>query len=178
MRIVKTLILSLGLAAITALAMVNSTEAAGYVKLSGTRFSMEVPAEWTPAYKDIDDKLLMIYFTRPKTDTALEGVYLRKVQDANFSLADFKKWRIAAEAKRYEGKDFKVVKEGELMIGGVKGNFLETSWKDGGRHYVKYTAQYLKNGEQYMVVLHGVVGKVNKKVFDHAVETFSPVAAR
>ncbi len=178
MRFAKTFIFSMGLFVISAVTMLNSVEAAGYVKLTGTHFSMDVPASWKPAYKDIDNKLLMIYFTRPKTDTALEGVYLRKVQNATFSLADFKKWRIAAEAKRYEGKDFKVTKEKELKIGGEKGNFLETTWMDGGKHYVKYTAQYLKNGNQYMVVLHGVVGKVNKKVFDHAVKTFSVVTTK
>jgi|GEM_PF-3399749 len=173
MRFVKSFMFSVGLLAISAMAMINTASAASFVKLNGTRFSMEVPANWEPGFKDVDGKLLMIYFTRPKTDTALEGVYLRKVQDANFTLDDFKKWRIGAEDKRYAGKDFKVTKEGELSIGGEKGNFLETTWKDGGKHYVKYTAQYLKNGGQYMVVLHGVVGKVNKKVFDHAVKTFA-----
>lgn len=178
MRFVKSIMFSASLFALAALAMSNTVSAAGFVKLNGTRFSMEVPANWEPGYKDVDGKLLMLYFTRPKTDTALEGVYLRKVQDANFSLADFKKWRIGAESKRYEGKDFKVIKEGELSIAGEKGNFLETAWKDGGKHYVKYTAQYLKNGGQYMVVLHGVVGKVNKKIFEHAVKTFALSAAK
>jgi hypothetical protein len=178
MQFVKSLVWAIGLLTISAIALVNSASAAGFVKLSGTRFTMEVPAAWEPGYKDVDNKMLMIYFTRPKTDTALEGVYLRKVQDASFSLADFKKWRIEAEGKRYAGKDFKVLKEGELSIGGEKGNFLETAWRDGGKHYVKYTAQYLKDGGQYMVVLHGVVGKVNKKVFDHAVKTFAVAASK
>jgi len=173
MRLTKIILINLGLVSITLLSMINRVDAAGFVKLTGSRFSMDVPAAWAPAYKDIDDKLLMIYFTRPKTDTALEGVYLRKVQDASFSLADFKKWRIGAESKRYEGKGFKVTKEGELKICGGKGNFLETSWKDSGKTYIKYTAQCLKDGGQYLVVLHGVVGKVNKKIFDHAVKTFA-----
>ena len=178
MQLTKSFLISIGLLAIIAIAMANTAFAAGFVKLNGSRFSMEVPASWEPGFKDVDNKMLMIYFTRPKTDTALEGVYLRKVQDANFSLADFKKWRIGAEAKRYEGKGFKVIKESELTIAGEKGNFLETAWKEGDKHYVKYTAQYLKNGGQYMVVLHGIIGKVNKKVFDHAVKTFALPAAK
>ena len=178
MRFVKSYMLVIGLFMLSAFALLNTASAAGFVKLNGTRFNMEVPANWDPGYKDIDEKLLMLYFTRPKSDTALEGVYLRKVQDAKFSLADFKKWRIDAEAKRYAGKDFKVIKEGELTIAGEKGNFLETGWIDGGKHYVKYTAQCLKNGNQYMVVLHGVVGKVNRKVFDHAVKTFTLPASK
>lgn len=178
MRFAKSLMVLASVFTISMFAMMNTALAAGFVKLTGSRFSMEVPASWTPAYKDVDNKMLMIYFTRPKTDTALEGVYLRKVQDASFTLSDFKKWRIGAEAKRYEGKDFKVIKEGELTIGGEKGNFLETTWQDGGKHYIKYTAQYLKDGGQYMVVLHGVVGKVNKKVFDHAVKTFAASSAK
>lgn len=178
MRLVKSYLLIFGLFALSAFAAINSATAAGFVKLDGTRFTMEVPANWAPGYKDVDDKLLMLYFTQPKSDTALEGVYLRKVQDANFSLADFKKWRIDAEAKRYAGKDFKVLKEGELTIAGGKGNFLETGWKEGDKHYVKYTAQCLHNGGQYLVVLHGVVGKVNKKVFDHAVKTFALPASK
>jgi hypothetical protein len=178
MRLIKSKLLVIGIFTLTMFGLMNTVCAAEFVKLNGTRFSMEVPTAWEPGYKDIDDKLLMLYFTRAKTDTALEGVYLRKVQDASFSLADFKKWRIDAEAKRYEGKDFKVAKEGELTIAGEKGNFLETTWTDGGKHYVKYTAQCLKNGGQYMVVLHGVVGKVNKKVFEHAVKTFTITASK
>jgi len=178
MRFLKTSMLGVSLFLFSALTFVNTVYAAGSVKLAGTRFTMEVPVNWAPGYKDLDDKLLMIYFTKPKTDTALEGVYLRKVQDAGFSLDDFKKWRIGAETKRYDGKDFKVVKEGELTIAGEKGNFIETSWNDGGKQYTKYTAQYLKNGGQYMVVLHGVKGKVNKKVFDHAVKTFALAEAK
>lgn len=178
MRLIKSIMLALGLLTISMFAMLNTASAASYVKLNGTRFSMQVPANWEPGFKDIDDKLLMIYFTRPKTDTALEGVYLRKIQDAAFTLVDFKKWRIDAEAKRYAGKDFMVAKEGELTIAGSKGNFLETTWHDGGKHYVKYTAQCLHNGNQYMVVLHGVIGKVDKKVFDEAVKTFELPASK
>ena len=173
MRFTKSYLLAIGLFTLSVLTLINTASAADFVKLDGTRFSMEVPKSWAPGYKDVDDKLLMLYFTKPKTDTALEGVYLRKVQDDKFTLADFKKWRIDAESKRYAGKDFKVIKEGELTIAGGKGNFLETGWIDGGKHYVKYTAQSLHNGGQYMVVLHGVVGKVNKKDFEHAVKTFT-----
>lgn len=178
MRFVKSLLIGTNLLAIIALATFNTAYAAGSVKLSGTRFTMEVPSKWAPGYKDIDDKLLMIYFADPKSGTTLEGVYLRKVQADTFTLDDFKKWRIGAEGKRYDGKDFKVIKEGELSIAGGKGNFLETSWQDGGKSYIKYTAQYLKDGGQYMVVLHGLKGKVNKKVFDHAVKTFALAASK
>jgi hypothetical protein len=37
----------------------------------------------------------------------------------------------------------------------------------------KHTAQHLKDGERYMVVLWGEKGKVDKKVFDHAVKSFA-----
>lgn len=143
------------------------------VKLSGTRFEMEVPSGWLTGYKDLDDKLLMIYFKDPKSGAVLEGVYLRKVQPATFTLADFKKWRIDAENKRYEGKEHKVAKEGELTILGEKGNYIHTTWKDAGKEFEKHTAQYLKGGKQHMVVIWGEKGKVDKKVFDHAVKTFA-----
>jgi hypothetical protein len=39
----------------------------------------------------------------------------------------------------------------------------------------KHTAQYLKDGHRYMVVMWGEKGKVNKDVFDHAVKTFALV---
>lgn len=143
------------------------------VKLSGTRFEMEIPAGWAPGYKDLDDRLLMILFKDPKSGAILEGVYLRKVQPATFTLADFKKWRIDAEGKRYDGKDHKAVKEGDLTIAGEKGNYIHTTWKDGGKEFEKHTAQYLKDGRQYMVVLHGQKGQVDKKVFDHAVKSFA-----
>jgi hypothetical protein len=141
-------------------------------KLSGTRFEMQVPKDWAPGYKDLDDKLLMIYF-KNADGTTLEGVYLRKVQPATFSLDDFRKWRIGAEDKRYEGKGHKVVKEAAITIGGAKGNYLLTTWSDSGRAFEKHTAQYLKDGRQYMVVLWGPQGKVDKKVFDEAVASFA-----
>jgi len=178
MRSHKTMQLNALLFVVLALVVSSVAFAGKAVKLTGTRFNMDVPAGWNPGYKDIDDKLLMIYFTNPKNGETLEGVYLRKVQDAAFSLDDFKKWRIGAEGKRYDGKGFKVVKEGELAIGDAKGNFIETSWKDGGKDYVKYTAQYLKDGGQYMIVLHGVKGKVDKKHFDSAVKSFSLAATK
>ena len=142
------------------------------VKLSGTRFEMQVPKDWAPGYKDLDDRLLMVYFHGADGAT-LEGVYLRKVQPATFSLDDFKKWRIGAESKRYDGKGHKVVKEDSLTIGGEKGNYLLTTWSDGGKVFEKHTAQYLKDGRQYLVVLWGPQGKVNKKVFDEAVASFA-----
>lgn len=142
------------------------------VKLSGTRFEMQVPKNWAPGYKDLDDRLLMIHFHSPDGAT-LEGVYLRKVQPASFTLDDFKKWRVGAESKRYEGKDHKVVKDESLAIGGEKGNYLMTTWNDGGKAFEKHTAQYLKDGRQYMVVLHGPQGKVSKKVFEEAVASFA-----
>jgi hypothetical protein len=141
-------------------------------KLSGTRFEMQVPKDWAPGYKDLDDRLLMIYFQNADGAT-LEGVYLRKVQPATFSLGDFKKFRVDAENKRYDGKDHKVAKDETITIGGTQGNYLMTTWADGGKAFEKHTAQYLKDGRQYMVVLHGPQGKVNKKVFDDAVASFA-----
>jgi hypothetical protein len=37
----------------------------------------------------------------------------------------------------------------------------------------KHTAQYLKDGHRYMVVMWGEKGKVDKKVFDDAVKSFA-----
>lgn len=142
------------------------------VKLSGTRFEMQVPKDWAPGYKDLDDRLLMIYFSNADGAT-LEGVYLRKVQPATYTLDDFKKFRVDAENKRYDGKGHKVAKDGAITIGGQKGNYLMTTWSDGGKAFEKHTAQYLKDGRQYMVVLWGPQGKVNKKVFDEAVASFA-----
>lgn len=141
-------------------------------KLSGTRFEMQVPKDWAPGYKDLDDRLLMIYFSNAD-GVGLEGVYLRKVQPATYTLDDFKKFRIGAENKRYDGKDHKIVKEDSLTIAGEKGNYLMTTWSDGGKAFEKHTAQYLKDGRQYMVVLSGPQGKVHKKVFDDAVASFA-----
>lgn len=143
------------------------------IKLSGTHFEMEVPKDWQPGYKDLDENLLMIYFKDVRSGATLEGVYLRKVQPVTYTLADFKKWRKEAEGKRYDGKDHKVVKDGAIAIGGVSGNYLLTHWRDGNKEFEKHTAQYLKQGRQYMVVLHGHKGKVDKRVFDHAVSSFS-----
>jgi len=144
----------------------------GSHKLSGTRFEMEVPNCWNTGYKDIDDKLLMIFFKDPKSGAALEGVYLRGAQPATFKLADFKKARIAGENKRYDGKGHKVVKESSASIAGDKGQYLLTTWKDGGKDMEK---QYLKDGQRFLVVMSGEKGKVDKKVFDHAVKTFALV---
>jgi len=147
----------------------------GSHKLSGTRFEMEVPNCWNTGYKDIDDKLLMIFFKDPKSGAALEGVYLRGAQPATFKLADFKKARIAGENKRYDGKGHKVVKESSASIAGDKGQYLLTTWKDGGKDMEKHTTLYLKDGQRYLVVMSGEKGKVDKKVFDHAVKTFALV---
>ncbi|MBI5027014.1 MAG: hypothetical protein HZC12_09885 [Nitrospirae bacterium] len=174
MQILRLFMLVMALFLVVSIGAVSAVEASDQtVKLSGTRFEMEVPAGWAPGYKDLDEKLLMIFFKDAKSGATIEGVYLRKVQASSFTLADFKKWRIDAENKRYEGKGHKVVKEGALTIAGEKGNYIMTTWKDGGKEFEKHTAQYLKDGKQYMVVLHGEKGKVDKKVFDHAVKTFA-----
>lgn len=165
----KCLIAAIGLLAATA---AFPTYSADSVKLLGTRFEMEVPQNWQPGYKDLDDRLLMIFFKDAKSNATLEGVYLRKVQPATFTLEDFKKWRIGAEDKRYEGKGHAVVKEEAITIGGEPGNYLLTGWKDGATEYEKHTAQYLKDGRQYMVVFWGPKGKIDKGVFDHAVKSF------
>ena len=165
----KFLLAVLSLLALTAALPAYSADA---VKLVGTRFEMDVPQNWQPGYKDLDDKMLMVFFKDPQTGTTLEGVYLRKVQPATFTLEDFKKWRIGAENKRYEGKDPKVLKEDKLTIGGETGNYLMSSWKEGNTEFEKHTAQFLKDGSKYMVVLHGPKGKVDKSVFDHTVKTF------
>jgi hypothetical protein len=165
----KTLIAVIGLLAVTAALPAYSADS---VKLLGTRFEMDVPQNWQPGYKDLDDRLLMVFFKDAKSGATLEGVYLRKVQPATFTLDDFKKWRIGAEDKRYEGKGHHVVKEDSITIGGETGNYLLTGWKDGATDFEKHTAQYLKDGRQYMVVFWGPKGRIDKSVFDHAVKSF------
>jgi hypothetical protein len=165
----KHLFAAIGLLAATAALPAYSADS---VKLLGTRFEMAVPQNWQPGYKDLDDRLLMIFFKDAKTGATLEGVYLRKVQPSTFTLDDFKKWRIGAEDKRYEGKGHMVAKDEKTTIGGEPGNYLLTTWKDGGAEFEKHTAQYLKEGRQYMVVLHGPKGKIDKGVFDQAVKSF------
>jgi len=145
----------------------------GSHKIAGTRFVMEVPNCWDTGYKDVDDKLFMIFFKDPKSGAALEGVYLRGAQPSTFKLADFKKARINGENKRYEGKDHKVAKESDAAIAGEKGQYLHTVWKDGGKNMEKHTTLYLKDGNRYLVVMSGEKGKVDKKIFDHAVKTFT-----
>lgn len=147
----------------------------GSHKIAGTRFEMEVPNCWNAGYKDIDEKLFMIFFKDPKSGAALEGVYLRGAQPATFKLEDFKKARIAGENKRYDGKGHKVVKESTASIAGDKGQYLLTIWKDGGKDMEKHTTLYLKDGQRYLVVMSGEKGKVDKKVFDNAVKTFALV---
>jgi hypothetical protein len=170
MNSTKKMLFAIGLLAASA---VLPAAAADSVKLLGTRFEMDVPQGWQPGYKDLDDKLLMVYFKDAKTGATLEGVYLRAVQPATFTLADFEKWRIGAESKRYEGKDHKVVKDGKITIGGEPGNYILTGWKDGSTVFEKHTAQYLKDGRQYMVVFWGPKGKIDKAVFDDAVKSFA-----
>ena len=165
MRLFHLLFATLGLC------LALTANAADSSKLSGTRFEMDVPTGWAPGYKDLDN-LLMLFFKDPKSGATLEGVYLRKVQGPEFTLDDFKKWRVGAEGKRYEGKDHAVVGEAALTVAGAPGNYIHTSWKDGGKTFEKHTAQYLKDGGQYMVVLWGEKGKADKAVFDQAVKSF------
>ncbi len=169
----RSMWLAAGLAGVFAIA-VAAPAAADNVKVEGTRFTLEVPGGWGPGYKDLDN-LFMIYFKDPKSGAVLEGVYLRGAQDAKFSLADFKKARIGGENKRYDGKGHKVAKEGDITMGGDKGAYLLTVWKDGGKDMEKHTALHLKNGHRYLVVMSGEKGKVNKAVFDHAVKSFALV---
>lgn len=143
--------------------------------IAGTRFVMEVPNCWNAGYKDVDDKLFMIFFKDSKSGATLEGVYLRGTQPATFKLADFTKARINGENKRYEGKGHKVTKESDAVIAGEKGQYLHTTWKDGGKDMEKHTTLYLKDGNRYLVVMSGEKGKVDKKVFDNAVKTFALV---
>lgn len=175
MRFAKSLMVgvcALGLSA----GAVSSAQAAA-VKVEGTRFTLDVPQDWAPGYKDLDN-LFMIYFKDSKSGAVLEGVYVRGVQDAKFTLKDFKKARIDQQNKAYEGKGHKVAKEGDITIGGAKGNYLLTTWKEGGKDMEKHTAQQLKDGNRFMVVLWGEKGKVDKKVFDQAVASFAPVSAK
>jgi hypothetical protein len=148
---------------------------AGSVKVEGTRFTLNVPQGWNPGYKDTD-KLFMFYVKDPSSGSALEGVYLRGQQAKTFTMGDFKKARVSGEDKRYEGKGHKVTKEGAVTVGGEKGAYLHTTWKDGGKEMEKHTALMLKDGERYLVVMSGQKGKVDKKVFDHAVSSFALVS--
>jgi hypothetical protein len=167
----KSLFAAIAVAGLLA-AGVSAPANADNVKVSGSRFDMDVPAGWAPGYKDLDN-LFMIFFKDPKSGAVLEGVYVRGKQDAKFSLKDFKKARIDQQNKAYEGKHHKVAKEGDVTMGGDKGNYILTTWKENGKDMEKHTAQHLKGGERYMVVLWGEKGKVDKKVFDHAVKSFA-----
>ena len=176
MHFVKSLLLGASLAGLVAAspAMAGS----GNVKVDGTRFTLEVPSGWNPGYKDLD-ALFMIFFKDPKSGAVLEGVYVRGAQDAKkFTLKDFKKARVDQQNKAYEGKGHKVAKEGDTTMGGAKGNYILTTWKDGGKDMEKHTAQHLKDGHRYMVVMWGEKGKTDKKVFDHAVSSFALVPAK
>lgn len=170
MHFAKSLLLGASLAGLVA---ASPAMASGNVKVDGSRFSMEVPSGWAPGYKDLDN-LFMIFFKDPKSGAVLEGVYVRGAQDAKkFTLKDFKKARIDQQNKAYEGKHHKVAKEGDTTMGGAKGNYILTTWKDNGKDMEKHTAQHLKDGQRYMVVMWGEKGKVDKKVFDNAVKTFA-----
>lgn len=169
MHFAKSLLLGASLAGLVA---ASPAMANGNVKVEGSRFTLEVPGGWNPGYKDLDN-LFMIYFKDPKSGAVLEGVYVRGAKDAKYTLKDFKKERIDGQNKVYEGKHHKVAKEGDTTIGGAKGNYIETTWKEGDKNMVKLTAQHLKDGNRYMVVLWGEKGKVDKKVFDHAVSSFA-----
>jgi hypothetical protein len=172
MRFTKSMLFGVSLLGLAAAGLVSVAQAAGNVKVEGSRFTMEVPSGWAPGFKDLDN-LFMIFFKDPKSHAVLEGVYVRGAQDAKFSLADFKKARIDQQNKAYEGKGHKVTKEDDVTMGGAKGNYIETTWKEGGKDMVKHTAQHLKDGHRYMVVMWGAKGKADKKVFDHAVKTFA-----
>jgi hypothetical protein len=174
----KSLVLSAGLVGLIAAGSAATAVAAGNVKVDGTRFTLEVPECWSPGYKDIDEKLFMIFFKDPKSGAVLEGVYQRGAQPATFTLMDFKKARIDQQNKAYEGKGHKVAKEGDTAMGGAKGNYILTTWKEGNKDMEKHTAQQLKDGQRYMVVMWGEKGKVDKKVFDHAVSSFALVPAK
>ncbi len=169
MHFAKSLLLGASLAGLVA---ASPAMASSNVKVDGSRFSMEVPSGWNPGYKDLDN-LFMIFFKDPKSGAVLEGVYVRGAQDAKFSLKDFKKARIDQQNKAYEGKGHKVAKEGDTTMGGAKGNYILTTWKEGDKNMEKHTAQHLKDGHRYMVVMWGEKGKVDKKVFDHAVKSFA-----
>lgn len=173
----KSVVLGMAMLGAVAAGLASVAQAAGSVKVAGTRFELEVPDCWGPGYKDLDN-LFMIFFKDPKSGAVLEGVYLRGAQDAKFSLKDFKKARVDQQNKVYEGKGHKVAKEGDVTIGGAKGNYILTTWKDGGKDMEKHTAQHLKDGNRYMVVMSGEKGKVDKKVFDHAVSSFALVPAK
>ena len=169
MHFVKSLLVGASLAGLVA---VSPAMASGNVKVDGSRFSMEVPSGWNPGYKDLDN-LFMIFFKDSKSGAVLEGVYVRGAQDAKFTLKDFKKARVDQQNKAYEGKHHKVAKEGDTTMGGAKGNYILTTWKEGDKNMEKHTAQHLKDGHRYMVVMWGEKGKVDKKVFDHAVSSFA-----
>ena len=172
MRNAKSMLMAAGFMGVVATGLSLPADAAGTTKVSGTRFEMTIPDCWAPGYKDLEN-LFMIFFKDPNSGAVLEGVYLRGAQPSTFTLADFKKARIDGENKRYEGKGHKVSKEGDVTIAGEKGNYLLTTWKDGGKDFEKHTAQYLKDGNRYLVVMSGEKGKVDKKVFDEAVKTFA-----
>ncbi len=174
MHFAKSLLLGASLAGLVA---ASPAMASDNVKVDGTRFTLEVPSGWNPGYKDLDN-LFMIFFKDSKSGAVLEGVYVRGAQDAKFTLKDFKKARVDQQNKAYDGKHHKVAKEGETTMGGAKGNYIETAWKEGDKNMVKHTAQHLKDGHRYMVVLWGEKGKVDKKVFDHAVSSFALVPAK
>jgi len=148
---------------------------AATVKVEGTRFTLDAPQCWNPGYKDTD-KLFMIYFKDAGSGAALEGVYLRGDQPKTFSLGDFRKARISGEDKRYAGKGHKVAKESDIKIGGGTGAYLLTNWKEGAKDMEKHTALFLKDGQRYLVVMSGPKGKVDKKIFDHAVSSFALVS--
>ncbi len=172
MRKVKSMLMAAGIMGVVATGLSLPADAAGTTKVSGTRFEMTIPDCWAPGYKDLDN-LFMIFFKDPTSGAVLEGVFLRGTQDAKFSLKDFKKARVDQQNKAYEGKHHKVAKEGEVTIGGAKGNYILTTWKEKDKDMEKHTAQHLKDGNRYMVVLWGEKGKVDKKVFDEAVKTFA-----
>lgn len=174
MRNFSSMVTGVVLASSLTLGAIGVAAADGTIKVEGTRFTMDVPGCWNPGYKDLEN-LFMIYFKDPKSGAVLEGVYVRGTQPATFTLADFKKARIEGENKRYDGKGHAVASEGEVTVADEKGNYLVTNWKDGAKDMEKHTAQYLKDGNRFMVVMWGEKGKVDKAVFDAAVKSFALV---
>lgn len=57
-----------------------------------------------------------------------------------------------------------MVSESPIAIGGETGNYILTGWKDGATEFEKRTAQHPKDSRQYMVILRGPKGKIDKAV--------------
>ena len=146
--------------------------ASPYVKVTGTSFSFDVPKAWSPGFKDVEGKLLMIYYKDEEGDLQLEGIKLDEGFQYIKSMDDFVRWRKASQNSALKGME--VVEESEIPMAGEKGYYIKTTWDKDGARYEKHTALLLKDRKQYMVVLWGPEGKTPKEVFLHAVKTFTP----